>query len=100
MNNPVMNTARRAPGDPRLADGAPASGKDGLAEKERDKAEHLTETDSGRGGNAKLGEQQDRSFRSGRHRRAEVPLEYSPVISNAPKTPPVKPATIRPVSDS
>ena len=28
-----------------------------------------------------------------------VPLEYSPVISNAPNTPPVRPATIRPVSE-
>jgi hypothetical protein len=27
-----------------------------------------------------------------------VPLEYSPVMSNAPNTPPVRPATISPVS--
>ena len=29
-----------------------------------------------------------------------VPLEYSPVISSAPNTPPVRAATIMPVRDS
>ena len=98
INKPVIITARSAPGDPRFAEGAPPPESIASPKKKATKLSSSQKTTMVVAVTPSLA-----SSRTGRFGVAAsvvrmVPLEYSPVMSNAPRTPPVRPATIRPVS--
>ncbi len=95
---PVMNTARSAPGDPRLTEGAPRPERMAWPRKNEMKLSSSQKTTAADAVTAILAASRSGRFEVAASVARIVPLEYSGVMSKAPNTPPVRPRAIMPVN--
>ena len=99
MNSPVRITARAAPGDARVAVGAPPLERMACPRKNERKLSTTQKTMVSTVVRPSLVASSSDRFGAAASVVRMVPLEYSPVISSAPKTPPAKATVIMPVRD-